>query len=189
MASSKQVVRTQAFLVAAQKDLRAALATVLLGSFGVQLDSVMDVAQRIIADGNDIMLLACFIAGVNIHGSIGFASTELASQAVKYPELFVVGRPGVADSFNFSAMRAVGHAVAHKSPHPIAKRIVTKAGSCITGANTPDSIAGRINKETSMTWLPEHLDNFTKWSLTADQVKWVNAVLASLSAAAASIKA
>lgn len=179
MASSKQVVRTPDFLARAAQDPLWGLATVLVGSFGVQFAAIQATAKRILEDQDKEFATACLVAGVNIRGALGFVASRLASVQDRYPDMFISGRPGLADSLNFSAMRAVGHLLAHQSDHALARRILAKSGSCITGVGANDSVAGKINKETAETWdVPLADRNLT---MRIPETQWLNQLFVELS--------
>lgn len=74
---------------------------------------------------------------------------------VRYPQLVVEGSRAQSDVFNFSALHVCGHLLAASSNHPIAVKILAKAGSCITGINCTENDAGKINKEIANGWSPE----------------------------------
>lgn len=127
------------------------MAYTILASFGVSLDTVANVVVRMLKDDSVVATFMCLAAAANIRANVTFI--EEADKLKSYPEFFLESsRDGVSDRINFKMLHVAGHLIATAIDHKICKRILKKAGSCITGEDCPNSEAGKINKEIANEW-------------------------------------
>lgn len=154
---------TSDFLRKAGADPMGGLATMFLAAFGVSLATLMDIAGRaIMAKDNNLMMLA-FTAGVQIRAHVVFVGRDFGDVRTKYPALIIEGSRPQSDIYNFGALHALGHILAHVTSNAMGRKVIVKAGSCITGEALTDSEAGKINKEIFDEWAAEDKLNFSTW--------------------------
>ena len=166
--TSKAVRLSEAFRAAAITDPKGALATMILASFGVDLVTLIRIARDILVNKDEDAAIMAIAAAVQVRGNVVFVGRDFANIRSKYPELVIEGERAQQDIFNFGALHVLGHLLCHLSAHTIAQKALSKAGSCITGANTPDSEAGKINKEISQQWTPSDLEAFRSFVSATD---------------------
>jgi hypothetical protein len=151
------------FKAAAVADPLGALATMFLSAFGVDLQTLITIANKAIAAGDQHLLTIAITSGVQIRNNVVFVGRDFGGIRTKYPELIIEGDRPQTDIFNFGALHALGHLISHLSKHALAKKALAKAGSCITGEETSESEAGKINKEISAKWSASDLAAFRAW--------------------------
>jgi hypothetical protein len=152
---------SQAFLAKAASDPTGALATMFLAAFGVSLGSLMRIAEDIIKTKKNGVMMLAFTAGVQIRAHVVFVGRDFEGIRQDYPELIVEGPRNTGDIYNFGALHALGHVLAHVTNNSLGERVLAKAGSCITGAYANDSEAGKINKEISAGWMAIEVQEFS----------------------------
>lgn len=160
---------TPAFLAAAASNAEGALSYMLMSAFGVSLSVLMSTASMILMSKDAQLMYLCLTAAVQIRNNVVFVGNQYGALRVKYPELVIEGSREQKDILNFGAVHALGHVLAHVSNHPLAQKILSKAGSCITGQYETDSEAGKINKEIHASWTLEDKGSWNAW-LTATKV-------------------
>lgn len=174
--TTKQVRLSEAFRAAAIADAKGALSTMFIGSFGVDLLTLIRIAKEVLANKDEDAIMLAVTAAVQVRGNVVFVGRDFANIRSKYPELVIEGERAQQDIFNFGALHAMGHVLCHLSSHPLAQKALAKAGSCITGAGTPDSEAGKINKEISLQWTPADMTAFRELLSQQPLVEIANAV-------------
>jgi len=176
---TKQGSLSNAFKNAAGGDQEGALAYMLLAAFGVTLQQLMDIAMRMFASNDAKGIMLALTAAVQIRAHVVFVGSEYGGFKKKYPELVIEGTRDQADIFNFGALHALGHVLAHVTKHQLGQKILAKAGSCITGSNTTESEAGLINKEIFESWTGADKNSFGTWrdSLTVANINVLDTVV------------
>jgi len=161
--SSTQVNLTLEFKAAAAINPDGALATMFLAAFGVSLATLMQVADKIIAGKHVSVVMLAITAGVQVRGNTVFVGADHGGVKAKYPELIIEGQRDQGDQFNFGALHALGHVLSHVGSHDLCRKVISKAGSCITGEKLSDSEAGLINKEIYDGWSSDDKVAFGAW--------------------------
>lgn len=158
---------TPAFVQAAARDAEGALSYMMLAAFGVTLATLMGLAEKILK-GQDIQLvLLAMTAGVQIRNHVVFVGREYGNVRSLYPELIIEGDREQRDIFNFGALHALGHVLAHVTSNDLGAKIISKAGSCVTGERLTESEAGNINKEIYVGWTTEDKGLWAAWVSSA----------------------
>jgi len=188
---SKQSTLPPAFLQAAALDPEGALSSLMLSAFGMTLDNLMLMAKQMMETKDASLMLLAFTAGVQIRANVVFVGQTYGDVRRKYPGLIIEGEREQKDIFNFGALHALGHVLAHVSNSTLGSKIIGKAGSCITGEQTTDSEAGKINKEIAGSWTMEDKARWSSWLNTAraDYAVVVGEVAASVHTRAAAFNA
>lgn len=158
---------SQDFLRAAAEDPMGGLATMFLAAFGVSLDVLMRIATKIIAENDVHVMMMAFTAGVQIRAHVVFVGRDYGNIRSRYAELVIEGGRPQQDVYNFGALHALGHMLAHVASESTGGKVLQKAGSCITGDYGTDSEAGKINKEIATTWSMTDKVDFGKWLTNA----------------------
>ena len=154
---------TPAFIQAAARDPEGALSFMLLSAFGVSLSALMGIAAKAFA-GQDIQLLIMALtAGVQIRNHVVFVGREYGNVRTLYPELIIEGNREQRDIFNFGALHALGHVIAHVTTDALGVKVLSKAGSCVTGEKLTESEAGAINREIYNGWTAEDKGAWAAW--------------------------
>jgi len=161
--ATKQGSLTTDFKAAAITDGDGALAFMLLAAFGVSLATLMTVAEKIVAGKEVSIAILALTAGVQIRNHVVFVGADHGGLKARFPELIIEGSREQGDQFNFGAVHALGHVLAHMSNHEVARKVLGKAGSCVTGEQLTDSDAGKINKEILEGWSTEDRATFQNW--------------------------
>lgn len=159
--STKAGSLSQAFLAKAANDPTGALATMFLAAFGVSLGTLMRIAEDVIKTKKNGVMMLAFTAGVQIRAHVVFVGRDFENIRQDYPELIIEGQRNIGDIYNFGALHALGHVLAHITNNSLGERVLAKAGSCITGAYSNDSEAGKINKEIAAGWMAPELQEFS----------------------------
>lgn len=160
---------SQDFLRAAADDPLGGLATMFLAAFGVSLDTLMRIAKKVIDENDTHVMMMAFTAGVQIRAHVVFVGRDFGGIRSRYPELIIEGGRPQQDVYNFGALHALGHVLAHVASDATGGKVLQKAGSCITGDFGTESEAGKINKEIYSSWSLTDRSEFGKW-LTAAKV-------------------
>jgi hypothetical protein len=160
---SKPASLPTAFTLAAARDPEGALSHLMLAAFGVSLAMLMSLADRIMTAKDVPIILLAMTAGVQIRNHVVFVGRDYANVRVRYPELVIEGDREQRDIFNFGALHALGHVFAHVTTHDLGQKIISKAGSCITGERATESEAGKINKEFVASWTTEDKASWVTW--------------------------
>lgn len=155
---------TPAFMQAAGRDPEGALSAMMLAAFGVSLSTIMALAGKILAAKDVQLIILAMTAGVQIRNHVVFVGREYGSVRTLYPDLVIEGDREQRDIFNFGALHALGHALAHITTHDLGQKIISKAGSCVTGEKLTDSEAGNINREIYVGWTAEDKLAWQGWS-------------------------
>lgn len=161
---SKRGSLTPAFLARAQIDQFGALSYMLMAAFGVTLAQIMETVSKMLEQKNLNVVVMCLTAGVQIRAHVVFVGRDFENMRFEYPALIIEGERPQADIFNFGALHACGHLLAHLTDHKLGKSILAKAGSCITGENTTLNEAGQINKELFESWTPTDKSFYATWA-------------------------
>jgi hypothetical protein len=96
-----------------------------------------------------------------------FVGRDFGGIRSKYPELVIEGGRPQQDVYNFGALHALGHILAHVASDSTGGKVLQKAGSCITGDYGTESEAGKINKEIYSSWSLTDRSEFSKWVTAA----------------------
>jgi hypothetical protein len=120
----------------------------------------MRIGEELLRTKNNAIMMLAFTAGVQIRAHVVFIGRDFENIRGLYPELIIEGQRGVGDIYNFGALHALGHVLAHITNNPLGERVLQKAGSCITGQYSNDSEAGRINKEIASSWMTADTQEF-----------------------------
>jgi hypothetical protein len=136
----------------------------LMAAFGMSLAGLVDIAKRVISAKDVKLVILALTSAVQIRANAVFVGTGYADIRKIYPELVIEGDRGLPDQFNFSALHALGHLFAHMMADGLGRKILNKAGSCITGEGTTDDEAGKINKEVAASWTPTDRAEWQKWT-------------------------
>lgn len=138
----------------ARTDPRAALISSFKSSFGITLREVIAITKRLLSaskEKENSMIdvgIMCITASTQVRTGVSFITTDYGNIRVEFPEFVLSStRQGVSDSFNFSAIRMVGHTLNALSDDRIAEKANKKAGNCVTGSFLTDNEAGKINRE------------------------------------------
>lgn len=131
------------------------LATMFLAAFGVTLETIIDIAQRLVAKNDVKIMMLAVTAGVQIRNHVVFVGRDYGDVRTKYPELVIEGKREQADIFNFGALHVLGHVLAHITSNALGQKILRKAGSSVTGEYSTQSEAGTINTEIARSWSAE----------------------------------
>lgn len=164
---SKSGSLTPAFVQAAVRDPEGALSHMMLASFGVTLASLMSIAMKAFGLQDIQIIIMAMTAGVQIRNHVVFVGREYGDVRAKYPELIIDGDREQRDIFNFGALHALGHVFAHVTGNDLGPKILSKAGSCVTGEKLTESEAGNINKEIYLGWTTEDKGSWAAWLATA----------------------
>lgn len=177
--STKMVVHSAAFTQEAARNPENALAYMLLAAFGISLDALVEVVKNILANRDTQVAILALAAAVQIRGNVVFVGREYGNVRERYKELVIEGPRSVQDQFNFGALHAVGHILAMIADTPLSKKILKKAGNCITGDGVTGSEAGLVNKEIADNWAPEDRTAMMAWmvGLSADNRQFVTTIL------------
>lgn len=162
-AKSKQSTLTPAFLQAASLNPEGALCSLMLSAFGTTLDSLMAIANQLMAEKDAALIILALTAAVQIRANVVFVGQSYGEIRFKYPALIIEGDREQKDYFNFGALHALGHILAHVSNSPLGAKVIGKAGSCITGEQATTSEAGEINKEIASSWSAEDKSKWGTW--------------------------
>lgn len=176
------------FMAAAARDPLGALATQFLAAFGIDLDTLMSVAEKAIHSNDDHVFYLAIAAAVQIRANVVFVGRDFGNVREKYPELVIEGDRPQNDIYNYGALHALGHIFCHLTNHQLGQKVLNKVGSCITGAGTPDSEAGKINKEMANSWSVEDKNRFIAWSNDPSKFGIVNALFNTVAAKKAGFK-
>jgi len=132
-------------------------------------------------------MLLCLTAAVQIRNNVVYVGPQYGNIRATYPGLVIEGQRDVKDMFNFGACHICGHILAEVSSHELGVSILKKAGSCVTGKDTTESEAGKINAEINKGFIAEDVAAFRAWnaSLPADDQAVVDQVLSSVAAKSA----
>jgi hypothetical protein len=124
-----------------------------------------------IANSDAKAILLCVTAGTQIRGNVTFVGQSFGDMRANYPMLFIDSQRDTGDSYNFSALHVAGHVICSVINHPVASKVLSKAGNCITGKSFPSNTAGKINGDIAASWTPEELNAFTAFAnnLTQDE--------------------
>jgi hypothetical protein len=160
---------TPAFIQAAARDPEGALSQMFLAAFGVTLVSLMSIAKRMMEAKDVSLIIMALTAGVQIRNHVVFVGRDYGNIRTAYPELIIEGDREQRDIFNFGALHALGHVFAHVTSHDLGSRVISKAGSCVTGEKLLETEAGKINREIFESWTVEDKGAWPAW-LTAVQV-------------------
>lgn len=158
---------TPAFTQAAARDPEGALSQMMLAAFGVTLSTLMAVASKALASGDAQLVIMAMTAGVQIRNHVVFVGREYGNIRTNYPELIIEGDREQRDIFNFGALHALGHVFAHVTSNDLGSKIISKAGSCVTGEKLTESEAGKINREIYTSWTTEDKGQWATWLPTA----------------------
>jgi hypothetical protein len=158
---------TSAFTQAAARDPEGALSQMMLAAFGVTLSTLMAVATKALAAGDLQLIIMAMTAGVQIRNHVVFVGREYGNVRTAYPELIIEGDREQRDIFNFGALHALGHVFAHVTGNDLGSKIISKAGSCVTGERLTDSEAGKINREIYVGWTTEDKGSWSAWLANA----------------------
>jgi hypothetical protein len=139
------------------------LATMFLAAFGVSLSTLMDIASKAIMAKDHNLIMLAFTAGVQIRAHVVFVGRDFGDVRVKYPALIIEGSRPQSDIYNFGALHALGHIFAHVTSNALGRKVISKAGSCITGESLTESEAGKINKEIFTEWGADDKAAFPTW--------------------------
>lgn len=164
---TKQGSLTTAFVQAAARDPEGALSQMMLAAFGVSLSSLMAIALKALAAGDVSLILMSLTAGVQIRNHVVFVGREYGNIRTNYPELIIEGDREQRDIFNFGALHALGHVFAHVTTNDLGQKVITKAGSCVTGEKIVATEAGKINKEIYDGWSTEDKGAWPAWLASA----------------------
>jgi hypothetical protein len=178
---------TPAFRTAAVANGDGALAFMLMSAFGVSLATIMAVATRALATDDASVIVLSMTAAVQIRNHVVFVGADHNQFKAKYPELVITGQRDQGDQFNYGALRVLGFLFAHVTRDPLGGRIISKAGSAVTGEQVTDSEAGKINKEMSSSWTLADIQACRAWiqetrQETGDDLDLVVAAFASQAA-------
>jgi len=183
---TKRVNHTPAFLRAAEQDKTGALAYMLHASFGVSLFELVEIAKKMLQDQDENLAHMAIAASIQIRNNVVFVGNDFGGIRQQYPMLIIEGERPQQDIFNFSALHSLGHLFCHLSTSQVARKILSKAGSAITGQGVTESIAGKINRELSDGWAVEDRQEFNAFvtSVTPDQRGLIDHVFDGLKAKA-----
>jgi len=165
--STKAGNLSSTFKAAAILNGDGALAYMLMSAFGITLTMLMSLAEKMLTDKDVSLIYMAMTAAVQIRNHVVFVGSDYKGLRVKYPELIIEGTRLQSDQLNYGALHALGHVFAHVTNNQLGKMILDKAGSAITGVNTTDSEAGKINKEMSDSWTTESKVEWNTWLTTA----------------------
>lgn len=163
---TKRVNHTPNFLRAAEQDKTGALAYLLYAAFGVSLSELIAITKKMVQDQDENLAHMAITASLQIRNNVVFVGNDFGGLRQLYPALIIEGERPQQDIFNFSALHCLGHLLCHLSSTPIARKILNKAGSAITGQGVTESVAGRINRELSEGWSMEDKLEFNNYSGT-----------------------
>jgi hypothetical protein len=186
MSKTKSITKvgnlTQEFKAAAVLNGDGALAYMLFAAFGTSLSSLMTVADRALVSKDVSVIILALTAGVQIRNHVVFVGADHGGIKQKYPELIIEGARDQPDQFNFGALHALGHLFAHITSDALGRKILAKAGSCISGEFLTDSPAGIINKEINSSWTGGDRVAWTPWNSAkaAEHGTVINQIVASM---------
>jgi hypothetical protein len=189
--NKKQVSLPSNFLAAARADEEGALAYMFMASFGVMLSTLMEAVEQMIKENHVVIIRMCLTASTNIRENVTFASGNLSLIRRMYPVFVISSTRTVTDEYNYGALRAAGHILAHITANSGGGKVLSKAGSCITGEGTTDTDAGKINKETAASWSMTDKTLFMTWvtAIAADDRQVVTDVISTMEAKATAFSA
>jgi len=186
MSKTKNTTKTgnlsQEFKAAAVLNGDGALAFMLFAAFGTSLSVLMATADRALVSKDVSVIILALTAGVQIRNHVVFVGADHGGIKQKYPELIIEGARDQPDQFNFGALHALGHLFAHITSDALGRKILAKAGSCISGEFLTDSPAGVINKEINSSWTGEDRLAWTPWNSVkaAEHGVVINQIVASM---------
>jgi hypothetical protein len=161
--STKPGALTPAFVQAAARNPTGALSHMLLSAFGVTLSTLTTIASKLLDTKDMPIIILALTAAVQIRNHVVFVGGQFGEVRTKFPELIIEGDREQKDIFNFGALHALGHVLAHVTTNDLGIKILSKAGSCITGERLIDSEAGQINGEMHRNWSMEDKAMWPKW--------------------------
>lgn len=167
---------------AAGQNPEAALSYQLLAAFGVTLGALMTIAEKMLSSSDASAIIMALTAGVQIRNHVVFVGREYANVRQAYPDLIIEGDRDQRDIFNFGALHALGHVMAHVTGQDLGRKILSKAGSCITGENLTTSEAGNINREIFNGWSVEDKSAWAAWLVRVKTARmaWLDTVVTSI---------
>lgn len=180
---TKRANHSEAFRANAIANPLGALAFQFLAAFGVDLQTLMAIADKVIAANDVNVMMLAITAAVQIRANVSFVGRDFGGVREKYPELIIEGERPNLDIYNFGALHALGHIFCILSGSSHGQKALAKAGNCITGENCPESEAGKINAEIARSWTPEDRAAFLAWQ--NKRPEQVVAVFASITGAKA----
>jgi len=186
MSKSRQITKlgslTPQFKAAAVTDPEGALAYMFLAAFGVSLNMLTAIADKVFATKDASLVLLALVAGVQIRAHTVFVGAEYAGVKAKYPDLIIDSVRDQQDQFNFSALHVLGHVFAHAMVSSRGKAVLEKAGSAVTGDGVTDSEAGKINRELADGWTLDDRSAWRDWNgaLSRENRKFLDDVAAAV---------
>lgn len=188
--NTKRVNHSSTFTRAAEADKVGSLAYMLMAAFGVSLDELCTIARAAITQADENLVAMALTAAVQIRGNVVHVGSEFGNFKRLYPVLIIEGDRAQQDIFNFSAIHCLGHVLCHIATHPLAGKILKKAGSAITGQYVTASAAGRINKEIADAWTDDDKESFRMLlvDMQGNGTMFINDCLAAASGHAAAFR-
>jgi hypothetical protein len=132
----------------------------LMATLGASLAALLEIWAQMMAEHALGPLAMCLAASMQIRANVVVIGNDVFGMAARWPLLVIKGeRVGLADTWNFGALRVVGHIMllfAARGDDVAGKRLanafLNKAGDCVLNSNPVGSIAGRINTEIAASW-------------------------------------
>jgi len=110
-----------------------------MAAFGYTLhDGIADL-QKMIQTANWNMFSLCVAASIQVRGNVVALSDDLFRIRTDYPKIYLPGRAGKDDVYNFYALHVLGHLIMNVAgDHRHARSALEKAGDCIFGRYLTD---------------------------------------------------
>lgn len=137
-----------------------------MAAFGYTLADAQHDIEQMIAMGHWNMFALCIAASIQVRGNVVALREDIFGIKAHYPKIYLPGRQGKDDTYNFFALHLLGHAILSVAPnHRHAVAAFQKAGNCITGEHLTEIVteAQQINKEIADSWSAGAKTAFAAW--------------------------